>query len=255
MRLNPIAISSAYYILTKQLEKAIPIQQTNNISNCFFRFQSKPAPDIMLITDVDHSIIPWEKDKYKIAVNSKALSNNKIVLSDINDRLITALVTGLGWRSMQEISSHFDGFPVIDFLSCDNGKGDLFFNQKELLPFQWLKQIGLKDSNAEWQSYIKNKVGWDQSLVMSVFNQVLHKQGFKDINTVLPMTYPFYIIKQGLVQNNLVSIVLDPDESSLYIKKEEHLPTVFYEELTKDISSLIKDQLKQAGSNVDFMVS
>ena len=257
MRLNPIAISSSYYILTKQLEieKTIPIQQTNNISNCFFRFQNKPAPDIMLITDVDHSIIPWEKDKYKIAVNSKALSNNKIVLSNINDRLITALVTGLGWRSMQEISSHFDGFPVIDFLSCDNGKGDLFFNQKELLPFQWLKQIGLKDSNVEWQSYIKNKVGWDQSLVMSAFNQVLHKQGFKDTNTVLPMTYQFYIIKQGLIQNNLVSIVIDPDESSLYIKKEEHLPTVFYEELTKDISSLIKDQLKQAGSNVDFTVS
>ncbi len=255
MQLKPITIGSQYYPLIQQLSNVEQAHLINNVQNCFLRFQNKKPPDILLVTDVDHSIIPWEKEKYKKSVDLLALKNNQSVLRDIQERSITALVTGLGWRSMKEINSYFEGFPVIDFLSCDNGKGDFFFNQNEHLPHEWIKQLKLEDSNFGWQSYMKDKVGWDKVLVMSTFHEALQESGFNDTKQILPMTYPFYIIKQANIQNTNVSLVIDPDESSFYLKKEPGILPKFYEDLSKDLSELIKDKLKKTGASINYTVS
>lgn len=192
--------------------------------NLFTFSKTGKPPDIFLASDIDHSLIPWEKGKYKVSVEEDTLYKNYEAIKPYKDRLLTALVTGLDLPSVQLMRKYFDSSLQVHFLSTDNGKGGLYINQDEIETTNWLEQLKIEDRNIEWETFVKEIAGWEQDLFLkSVFNELLIKRGYKELkDKKLEMSYPHYSVYElndGQNFNLPLTLIFGLHESALYLMK------------------------------------
>ncbi len=201
------------------------------------------VPDIALVTDIDHSLLPWKEGKYKVEADKEALDGNYNAIKSFGDRILTILVTGLDLLSVKQMKQHFSDSPIIDFLSTDNGKGGLFLNDKGLSTLPWLEKTELSDRNLEWETFVRDIAGWKQdTFLKAVFDELLVKRNAKEEKSISGhIAYPHYSVYSCTLENTKNTfLVISPYESAFFIMKNPAIDDSekvkqFAIELAKDI--------------------
>lgn len=208
----------------------------------FLRFASV-KPRIFVASDFDYTLIPWEEKKFNRSVDLDSLKNNRDAFNEVKDQGMFAGVTGLGLKSVQQISPYFTGFPPFDFVSTDNGKGSLYVNTLGNSPELWLQNISDSDVNNDWEAYIKEQIKWERDLFFSNLFLVLKENGFEEFKDKLfEVSAPHYLLFQSKkpVQealNNYIKIAVNPGESAIYIVKDDGVLKDVYKKIGEELST------------------
>ena len=226
------------------------------------RINLENTPDILLVSDIDHSILPWKDGKYKVEVDEDTLTNNYRAILDSQNRIFTVLVTGLDLPSVQQMRRHFNNSPIVDGLSTDNGKGGLFTNNDGIETTKWLDGIGIKNQSIEWEAFVKEQAGWDQDLFLkAVFKELLLNRKLKEVkDSNIKMAYPHYSVYQSQDDTSLdslpITLISGPYESAIYLMKNSNVSDEKTKELgiqiAKDICS---NYSKDGNSKIKFKMS
>ena len=263
MQLQPLSDVSLYRTLvTERKLGKNTVETQQNLREAFLRFDNKKLQNnlVLLIADVDHSLLPWKEGNYKQFLDDEILARNKTALQEFEQRLITVIVTGLGFRAMQNIAHHFDGFPSFDAISFDNGK-ELYLNDTNKTPKDWIEELEMSDKDENWQNYMKNKVHWDRNIVIETLIEVLSESGFKAVKGKLPeIAYPHYMVLEAELfyqgQSRIpVQIIIDPDESSMYMVKDSGIDSKVYEGIGRNLGEEITQRLDLKNNQARYSLS
>ena len=183
------------------------------------RFAGSELSDFIIGTDLDHSFIPWGENAYrnKEKVN-KCLQSNHQAFEEVKGRAVVAGLTGIDYDSVLEIN---DLLPMLDILATNNGL-EVRVNNNSEPSKKWLAKNRKLNANPDWESFIKNKGGWDKNLFIKALNIALNNLGYvveiTDESHRPKIAYPHHAVRKSYYNNE--TVMYSSGESAVYLLKE-----------------------------------
>jgi hydroxymethylpyrimidine pyrophosphatase-like HAD family hydrolase len=144
---------------------------------------SKP---ILISTDIDDCLIPWENRKRNGPFNELALQRAVDVTNQAADSIALHWNTGRNLASLKNLAEPtaktkpiLDGMKL-DFLSTNNGQ-ELYVNVQHAKTSDWIRGLAETDMDPRWTQDIEQRTGWSLSKVVQARANVLEAQGFNEV--------------------------------------------------------------------------
>jgi hydroxymethylpyrimidine pyrophosphatase-like HAD family hydrolase len=240
------------------------------------RFGSTRFPDILNVSDIDDTFLPWKTGQYNIEVSHPILEKLKAAFLDLQDRFINAFVTGRGLSSMKRLAHFFKDVPV-QFLALDNGK-HLFINRRNEPAEKWIGSLSADAEDQDWKNHLKTRAKWDHELLLETAKTTLTQDGFQGVSNhgheglAMPEDH-IYQRKVPNYPNPLVQTLVDlwrmllgrpapalmplnlminPDESAFHLLKGEKQDRKFYTRWGDNFAKTVATQLARHNNPVQW---
>ena len=203
--------------------------------------------EILIVTDEDHTRIPWTEQGYRTGINPEYLEGNKQAFHAVASKSIIIGATGLDFKSLQWIQEQLGvltGFPPTDIEITDNGL-EIRLNENGLNHEEWLDVKKDIEPNKDYESYIRSEVGYRREVFSQAMKAKIQEFGYiqvTDIEDYPPMTLPNCeaFSKKGDFPS---TVVISYGESAIYVVKENS--DLDYLKFTTDLVESIIDEYKR----------
>ena len=156
------------------------MHELNSVSLSRLSPLSAPLPQkeglhYVISSDVDHSgFAPWIENKYGEEMDEQALAQNQRALNSLAHHGVINATTGSAFLSMLQIKHALSGFKIDSFFTNNGTAAYLNHDGEEVET--WLHED--TEMDPEWESLMKEKAGWDETVFFEVVDQVLANNGF-----------------------------------------------------------------------------
>lgn len=158
---------------------SIPLFRNNSV-------QHQNAKPILVSTDIDDCLIPWENRKRNGPFNELALQRAVDVTNEARDVIALHWNTGRNLASLKNLAEPtakacaiLDGMQL-DFLSTNNGQ-ELYINANHSKTSDWIRALKDADTDPNWTQDIERRTGWSLLKVVQARAEVLDAQGFTEL--------------------------------------------------------------------------
>ncbi len=223
------------------------------------------SPALLVASDFDDTYVRWRD--YNHRVNHSYLKQNQEAMRTVSQNGLFGIITGRGLSSLKPFARYFKPMRL-DFVAVDNGK-ELFLNSGRQPAVTWLQGLTHAQADVAWKKELQKTARWDQAEVMkSIFDQ-LSEAGFQRI----PVSeYPSFALKTDVVVKKTVHITAQnwqrlglkqapersvrlpvtisivPDESALYVLKENSAFASVYKAIGQTLARQIETRVAHKSS-------
>jgi hydroxymethylpyrimidine pyrophosphatase-like HAD family hydrolase len=220
----------------------------------------KSPKSILISTDVDDCLIPWENRRRNGPFDEADLRRAVEVTQSVRQDVALHWNTGRNLASLKNlVEPTAKTRPILeamtlDFLSTNNGQ-ELYVNRENLPTCEWIRALKEADSDPCWREDIEKRTGWSLSNVVGARADVLKALGFSELQgdeaqRLMIPTYRGLRVYVKLTGDHLLSMQCFDTQPGFRVSEwqegQGHLDTPLVEEtgvlLQKELQTALQDR-------------
>lgn len=214
---------------------------------------------VLISTDIDDCLIPWEGRKRNGPFNELALQRAVDVTRQANDLIALHLNTGRNLASLKNLveptaktCALLDAMQI-DFLSTNNGQ-ELYINQSQAQTSEWIRNLKEADTDPCWTEDIERQTGWSLPKVIQSRASVFAAQNFHEVlgeeaqRLMIPTYKNLRIYTKTIAANRTITIQSFDTQPGFRVSEwdgQNHLNTDAVEKAGLAVQSTLQQVLKE----------